>query len=534
MAIIVLYSVYAGIFIYNTSFVLQDQRYFTLFDDAMISMRYAKNLAAGHGLVWNPGGEEVEGFTNPLWVLFMAVFHLPGIPPPKISLLIQISGAIFLIINLIFVKKIADRIFDKSPAISLASMVLTAFYLPLNNWALQGTEVSILALVVSMTAWKAIQSIDRKVVPVDLYVLLGISTLVRPDMIVPAIVIIVLLGAFDSENRRKHVFIGFGIVLGFILFQTLIRILYYGEWLPNTYYLKLTDYPLFLRIARGLIVTWELILRMDVIFFLLPFLILLFRRDKKIWLLISVFASLILYSIYVGGDAWEYWGGSNRYVSIGMSLFFILLCGSVRDLCGWIPHRLFNHRKLQVAIRTVLFTCILSYAFIRFNMIYNPEPTTDVWLLTEPPLAVADNREMVKLSLLLDEITDREATIATVWAGAIPYFTGRPIVDILGKNDKRIARQTVKVPDGPEKYTDFYPGHMKFDYAYSIGELQPDVIAQFYGITDIEIDPIIAENYWKVLIEGFVLHGHMKSEHIDWHIVNQRGYKWRHKSSLKD
>ena len=27
---------------------------FTLFDDAMISMCYARNLAAGHGLVWDP------------------------------------------------------------------------------------------------------------------------------------------------------------------------------------------------------------------------------------------------------------------------------------------------------------------------------------------------------------------------------------------------------------------------------------------------------------------------------------------------
>jgi hypothetical protein len=38
----------------------------------MISMRYAANLAAGAGLVWNPG-ERVEGYTNFLWTLLMAV-----------------------------------------------------------------------------------------------------------------------------------------------------------------------------------------------------------------------------------------------------------------------------------------------------------------------------------------------------------------------------------------------------------------------------------------------------------------------------
>ena len=42
-----------------------------LFDDAMISMRYARNLAEGHGLVFN-AGEYVQGFSNPLMTLLMA------------------------------------------------------------------------------------------------------------------------------------------------------------------------------------------------------------------------------------------------------------------------------------------------------------------------------------------------------------------------------------------------------------------------------------------------------------------------------
>ena len=50
-----LFLVYAALFIYRTSFVVAGERYFSLFDDAMISMRYARNLAHGYGLVWNPG-----------------------------------------------------------------------------------------------------------------------------------------------------------------------------------------------------------------------------------------------------------------------------------------------------------------------------------------------------------------------------------------------------------------------------------------------------------------------------------------------
>ena len=40
-------------------------------DDAYISFRYAANLVAGHGLVYNPG-EAIEGYTNFLWTLIVA------------------------------------------------------------------------------------------------------------------------------------------------------------------------------------------------------------------------------------------------------------------------------------------------------------------------------------------------------------------------------------------------------------------------------------------------------------------------------
>ena len=101
------FLVYAGLFIYRTSFIVGGERYFSLFDDAMVSMRYARNLADGYGLVWNPGGERVEGFTNPLWVLYMALVHLLPIPPSKTSLVIQITAAILMAVNLFFARRIA-------------------------------------------------------------------------------------------------------------------------------------------------------------------------------------------------------------------------------------------------------------------------------------------------------------------------------------------------------------------------------------------------------------------------------------------
>ena len=104
------FCAYAALFIARTSFLVDGVRYFTLADDQMISMRYAENLANGYGLVWNPGGERIEGYTNFLWVVYMAIFHLLHIPRPVISVCIQISGALFLALNLLVVYRIAKHI----------------------------------------------------------------------------------------------------------------------------------------------------------------------------------------------------------------------------------------------------------------------------------------------------------------------------------------------------------------------------------------------------------------------------------------
>ena len=53
-----------------------------LAEDAFISFRYGRHLAAGHGLVWNLGGPPVEGYTNFLWVLMAAAFDALGVDVP--------------------------------------------------------------------------------------------------------------------------------------------------------------------------------------------------------------------------------------------------------------------------------------------------------------------------------------------------------------------------------------------------------------------------------------------------------------------
>jgi len=111
--IVVAFLLYAAGYVWKTSFVVGGERYFSLHDDAMISMRYARNLVSGEGLVWNPGGERVEGYTNPLWVLFLALVHLAPLPASKVCLPVQVAGAVLLGFNLFLVRRSAEEIADE-------------------------------------------------------------------------------------------------------------------------------------------------------------------------------------------------------------------------------------------------------------------------------------------------------------------------------------------------------------------------------------------------------------------------------------
>ncbi len=515
--ILVMYIFYAGAFIYRTSFVVEGQRYFVLFDDAMVSMRYAKNLAAGHGLVWNPGGERVEGFSNPLWVLFMAIFHLFPISPPKISLFIQISGAIFMILNLYLVKRIADLVSGGSVLVSLGAVALTAFYLPLNNWALQGTEVSLLTLLMSLVVWKTLKLIQADCFSLGPYLLLGAGTLVRMDMIVPYMAVLIFLALSSPRQRLKNLGWGTLVLLAFIGLQIFARFSYYHELLPNTFYLKMTGYPLFFRLTRGIYVFFKFVFHFNWFLFLLPLSILFFRCDRVIGFLFWVIPGQILYSIWVGGDAWEWWGGSNRYISIAMPLFFILFTYSLQKLRELFLRLNREKRPRSERVITWGLSAFFVFSMVNFNIL-NDSSMLNNWLLLDMPLFVEKNEMRVQEALLVSELTDSQATIAVSWAGSLPYFAERKAIDLLGKTDRIIARKKAKVfsLEGTSALTDFIPGHMKWNYRHSISLLKPDVVVQLWLHNEKTDEHYLKNDYLKKMVRKYRWYFLKNSPHVLW------------------
>lgn len=476
--LLIIYFAYSVVVILRSSFIMHGVRYFSLFDDEMISMRYAQNFARGYGLIWNPGGEKVQGFTNLLWTLYMAVIHLFPVPLPKMSLVIQLTGVLCIIVSLFFVKKIAELVSNNSHFVIFFSVLFSAFYFPLINWSvILGTEVSILTLLLTLVTYKSLVIAKTKKFSILLFLILGLGIIVRLDFLVPSMAIVLFLLFIDKTNRREYIFKGIPLLLLFIIGIFLFQFFYYHSILPNSYYLKLTGYPILNRITRGMYTT---IKSVNVLLFLIPFIYLYVSKNIKVFLLLELYMAVILYNIYVGGDAWESYGGANRYVVIAMPLFFISIFMTLFSINKLIKHKyLYFYNKYRTIETFIIFIFFILINSGSDNML------SQLFLLGKPYYKTLVSEGQVELAYRLTKSTTPNAKIAIVLAGTAPYFTHRYFVDLLGKNESIIAREQARYEttykSSLQKYISFIPGHMKWDYSYIITKYKPDLFAQTYG-----------------------------------------------------
>lgn len=466
------FSLYYIFFIIRASMVIKGVRYFSLFEDMMISMRYAKNFAMGYGLTWNPGGERVEGFTNLLWALYMAFWHLL-LSEAKVSLPIQITGLLLFVASLFLVRRIADDISERNNYVIIGAVFLTACYQPLYYFALKGVETSVLGFILLVAVWRVFVVLKHNSFDPWVFVLLGLSYLIRPDVIPLYLGFSLFLAINQKENRTKYIVSSALILIVTVAGVSLFRWFYFGDVLPNTYYLKMTGHPLSLRINMGIKVTHYFIKSLS--YFLCIVVIaysFMHIKNKKIQLLVFLIAIQVLYNIYVGGDAWE-WGVANRFLCIIMPLFFILICSAVYQFI----QALGNHSTIQAGFKKWCYAALLVIVVLQLHNGY--ENSVDFQcdnlfraLIRFPAYEIDIDKICVRTGLALRDLTSPDAKIAGP-AGAESYFADRYCVDILGKTDRHIAHQKSIIYD-PEDY--FRPGHNKFDFFYSIVICQPDIV----------------------------------------------------------
>jgi len=454
--IVVAYGAFGLGFIERTGFDSPDGRVYCLWDDAMISMQYARNLAEGHGLVWNAGGARVQGISNPAVAFVMAGLHWLPLGERALPLAFQLLNLAVLLLVLVLSFDLARLLVPERLDVRVGAVAATALAGPLALWSLRGSDMGFVTLwlLVGVHGLARAEA-GRRVRLGLLLAALGPGLLIRPDVV---LYYGLLIGAAALAGERRAASIGTavaGLVLGGWLVFAWI---YYGDPLPNTYYLKATGHPRALVLAKGaeLLGWWIPYLLVPLAFAAVALWV--GRRKTVHRLCGAIIVASIGYSFWVGGD----WMAPHgiRYMVPMLPLLSILMVEGVAQSAD----RLVRGRPQAARFASwgvVTAACALG-------VLANPPAARAEWLRLEEPMLLSYNRSNYFLALYLARHTEPSTSIGVRWAGAPIYFSRRPGVDLLGKSDRHIARLSVDR---------FRPGHSKWDWDYVMNELRPDVFA---------------------------------------------------------
>jgi arabinofuranosyltransferase len=413
-------------------------------DDAYISFRYAYNLVAGDGLVYN-AGERVEGYTNFLWTLLMTIPMLFGRDAVIFS---QVLGIICFIGTLLVVYRLAKLLFCSTLTSALAVLLLGANY-TFSSYATGGLETQLQALLVvsgtygSIRAVKHGSSVGRLALLSLVYAAALLSRLdSAAALVIPAVFLLVHLvreprGTGLWLNRLvAFVLPGAAVIVVWLVW----KYTYYGNLLPNSFYAKTSGGVTSLE--RG----WWYIYNYFKSYWLYPFFLLVPFRFKILTveaggrIMAATLVLWLLYVIKVGGDFMEF-----RFMVPVMPLAMIFLAAMIVSL----------RNKAVVAVLTAgVIAGSISHQ-VTFDLENEVASIHRLrrFVLEEAPDWTGAGKTLGRL--FKNYRTD--VTIATTAAGAIPYYSHLTTIDMLGLNDKWVARNGVVLSTRPghQKYAPF-------------------------------------------------------------------------------
>lgn len=514
-ALLALALAWGGWFIERTSFTVGGTRWCVLFDDALISMAYARNLVEGHGLTWAREGPPVEGFTTPLWTLAMVPAELLPVARPLRPLAVQLLSLALLALHLLLVRRLVRKWFSPGDAGAWwPAVVLTAGYYPLVYWALMGMETGLQALLAAAAVHLAYEIVeDGRDRAVALGAVFALAYLTRMDMLLVAAGVvgwIALHGGVRRSERRSWL-LGAGIVLAAAGGWQLFRLLYFGDPLPNTYYLKLTGVPLDVRLGRGLAMYGAFLRANAAALLLLGAAIAPRLRERRFQLPVLLFALASAYSVWVGGDAWDQNEliRANRFVAFLVPPLFVLFNGGLNRFKGGRNRFKGGRNRWHAAASTLRPAALTAGATLALLVLAN-----GLWLapnaalqrravtFADRPMMVGSHAQVIERLLALERKVAPGARVATFWAGIPGYFSDWRLVDMFGYSDRRVARLPANLPPGAAGARAYTPGHAKWSYLYVLRERPPDAFFQAWFITPPR-GPALLESHGYVLDGDF-------------------------------
>lgn len=438
-------------------------RFYCLFDDAMISMRYAENLALGRGLVWNVG-ERVEGFSNPAWVLVMAVARA-ALGKVAAVAAVHAAGVALAALSVWLLARIGRALAgggargDAAAAVS-ATLALTLY--PMFMWSWTGMDTGPLTALLLACVARDLSHDDRDAADVPLALGLGLACLLRPDAPLFALAVLGFRAARHlRRGRRAAPMLAEALVAAAPpLAWQVFRVAYYGEWMPNTYHLKATGLSLAARLRAGgsfvlPMLAWSapLLAAIGARRALAP------RgerpprpgRDAEAAVVFGLYAA---YQLWVGGDAWRPF---FRQTLPAAALLIPSAGAALVELSATRPRR--------------AFAAGLSLALLGTSaVIFGPH------LRSQGQRARACQAEVTR-AIVVRTLATPDASVASFAAGILPYYAEVRALDPLGRTDPVIARAPARpvIAPGWRGFASL-PGHNKYDLHRTLVALRPTVI----------------------------------------------------------
>ncbi len=216
-------------------------------DDAFINYRYCGNAHAGHGFVWNPPPfAPVEGYTSFLWVwLLWALWTVSGLDPTVTAIPISLASGVavlWLVARAVAALPMPET--WRPHRAWLAALVLLgiAGNHTFATWLSSGMETMLFALLAVAWTLRAMRAggTDRDGL-FRLAVLGALGMLTRPDgmLLVLGTLAMAAHAVLRGARRPRTVLLSL-LPLLLPVVHLAWRRATYGEWLPNTYYAKVT------------------------------------------------------------------------------------------------------------------------------------------------------------------------------------------------------------------------------------------------------------------------------------------------------
>ena len=408
-------------------------------DDTFITLRYARNLVQGHGLVYNVG-QKVEGFTSPLWTVILAGLHALGLNLLLSARALGIAaGAVTLILCYNLVRVSSG--FRIPRLLACAAPLILAANNSFACWAASGMEQT---AYVCLIVGSLVAAFSGRMIWCVL--LTAGVLLIRPEgMFLFLLLSLYFIVLRWTEKKRGLMlwFVSIGVTLAALYGA---RWLYYGAWLPNTYYAKTGGGVR--QLERGL--TYLLDYAGDheglVILCLVVVCVLLFGKMKERFLALGA-AGFWGMTVFVGGDGLPMYRFALPALPLLIVLEVILIGRAAALLRVGSTARRKSYAGIAVAVLLLVTVHAVRPMMGQHYNLYRYQKKVEVPRWAWVGKWLAENAQ------------DGE-TVACVPIGALGYYSGLTVFDMMGLTDAHIAHRKMPVMGKG------WPGHEKRDGPY--------------------------------------------------------------------